>query len=180
MIDYDAVRKGSRWPAIGKAIRVWIVHESSAMPDGTATVALPEVRFQMRVTKEPAASVIGRGLRFVRFTTENDTPLADRVRRLCDRKVRKLGPWQSGQDPKKTILLLESNDIALMNEVKLAEAVREAYPEGKPAGVDQIWYANTSGQHWPQPEIEFLDVSGIWRGPVGASTRWLTAQRSAS
>jgi hypothetical protein len=178
VIEYDAVRKGSRWPAIGGAIREWTVLESSAMPEGTAMVVLPEVKFQMRVTKEPAASAIGRGLRFVRSTPTNDVPLLERLRRLCDRKVRKLAPWQSGQDPKKTLLLLESNDIALMSEVKMTEAVREAYPDGRPAGVDQLWYANTTGQAWPEAEFEFLDLSEMWSKPLKSSARW-RAGRSA-
>ena len=59
---------------------------------------------------------------------------------------------------KTTILLLENDDIALMNEVKLGDAVHEAYPQGRPAGVDEFWYVSTAGQ----PQLLFYDLSRIW------------------
>ena len=43
-----------------------------------------------------------------------------------------------------TILLIENDDIALMNEVKMLDAIRGAYPDGLPCGVDEIWFADTS------------------------------------
>ena len=43
-----------------------------------------------------------------------------------------------------TVLLVENNDIALMNDLKLLDAIREAYPDGPPKGVDEIWFADTS------------------------------------
>jgi hypothetical protein len=54
--------------------------------------------------------------RFARSTLAKDTPLVERVRSRCDRKVRKLAPWSAGPNPKKTVLLLENDDIALMSE----------------------------------------------------------------
>ena len=46
-----------------------------------------------------------------------------------------------------TILLFESNDIALMNHLKMLDAVREAYPDGLSSGVDELWFADTSIPH---------------------------------
>lgn len=31
-----------------------------------------------------------------------------------------------------------------MNEEKMLDAIRRAYPNGPPTGVDQVWYADTS------------------------------------
>ena len=42
------------------------------------------------------------------------------------------------------IMLLENDDIALMNEAKMLVALREAYPDQLPQGVDEIWFADTS------------------------------------
>ena len=43
-----------------------------------------------------------------------------------------------------TILLVESDDIALMNEDVMLDGIREAFLGSLPEGVDRIWYADTS------------------------------------
>ena len=43
-----------------------------------------------------------------------------------------------------TLLLVESEDIALMNESKMLAAVRKAFPDGLPIGVEHLWYVDTS------------------------------------
>ena len=47
-------------------------------------------------------------------------------------------------------MLVENDDIALMNEAKMLDALREAYPDGLPQGVDEIWFADTSISDKPQ------------------------------
>jgi hypothetical protein len=41
----------------------------------------------------------------------------------------------------RTVLLLDSGDIALMNIQKVVDAVRSNFPSGLPDGVDELWYA---------------------------------------
>jgi hypothetical protein len=48
-----------------------------------------------------------------------------------------------------------TSDIALMNEAAMLSAIREAYPSGPIAGVDQVWFADTSIAGRP----EFLDFT---------------------
>jgi hypothetical protein len=31
-----------------------------------------------------------------------------------------------------------------MNEQKMLDAIRQAYPDGLPSGVDRVWYADTA------------------------------------
>ena len=64
-----------------------------------------------------------------------------------DRKAAKPGKYQ-GPDST-TILLVENDDIALMNECKMLDAIREAYPRGLPGGVDEIWFVHTPTQGKP-------------------------------
>ena len=46
-----------------------------------------------------------------------------------------------------------------MNELKMLDAIRKAYPENPPVGVDQVWYADTS----VPSELEFIEfTSDIW------------------
>ena len=71
-----------------------------------------------------------------------------RIRKLLDRKARKLRKYQGSSST--TIILLENDDIALMNEAKMLDALREAYPDGLPQGVNEIWFADTSISDKPQ------------------------------
>ena len=79
--------------------------------------------------------------------------LHDCLKKLLDRKVQKLAPYQAGG--KTTILLVESEDIALMNDAVMLEAIRTAYPTHLPQGVGQLWYADTS----LPSDIEFFDFT---------------------
>ena len=49
-----------------------------------------------------------------------------------------------------TMLLVENDDIALMSEAKMLDALLEAYADGLPQGVDEIWFADTSIPDKPQ------------------------------
>jgi len=55
------------------------------------------------------------------------------------------------------VLLIESDDLALMNEDIMLNAVRKTYPEGLPPGVSEIWYSDTS----IPSEIEFRDFTEL-------------------
>jgi hypothetical protein len=53
------------------------------------------------------------------------------------------------------VLLIESEDIALMNDIKMLDAMRSAYPQGLPPGLNRVWYVDTS----IPSEIEFRDFT---------------------
>jgi hypothetical protein len=82
-----------------------------------------------------------------------DETIPDRIREQFDRKANKL--LQYHVPGRITVLLIENDDIALMNEGRLLEAIQKAYPNGLPKEVDQIWYANTSIPN----KIEFSDFT---------------------
>ena len=84
---------------------------------------------------------------FARFDPEDDT-LSVRIRKQMNRKARKRRKYHGSTGT--TILLVENDDIALMNEDKMLDALREAYPDGLPQGVDKIWFADTSILGRPQ------------------------------
>ena len=64
------------------------------------------------------------------------------MRAAFERKAAKLARYQG--EGKTTVLLVKSDDIALMNEEKMLAAIQEAFPNGPPAGVSQVWYADTA------------------------------------
>jgi len=151
-IEYDTIIKGQDWSAIKQAFRHWIFNESPLLKDGHYVCNdFPGIPFTLHVDKA-ATNSPGR-LSFSRFDP-NDNTLPCRIKKLFDRKANKLARYQGCGTT--TVLLIESYDFALMNESKMVIAIREAYPNGLPSGVDKFWYApNTS---IPAP-IKFRDIT---------------------
>ena len=109
------------------------------MDDGRHVLdGIPSIPFRLYVKK---ARDRPPGVFFSRFEPNDDT-LPARIHGLFERKAKKLCKYHSEEQT--TMLLVESEDIALMNEIKLLDAIRKAYPKNPPAGVDQIWYADTT------------------------------------
>ena len=149
-IEYDAVIKGQDWAAICRNLKDWIINESPRLDDGENVLEnVHGVPFRLHVRK---ASDRRPGIFFARFEPKEGT-LPARIRKQFDRKEKKLKNYH-GSD-KTTILLIENEDIALMNEGKMLDSIQKAYPSGLPHGVDKIWYADTSIPN----DIEFMDFS---------------------
>jgi hypothetical protein len=138
-LHYEAVTRGQNWTNIRHSIRGWITNNAPLLPDGTHVIEnITGVPFRLYVTK---AGGRPPGLFFARIAPSDDT-LLGRIRLQLDRKAKKLQKYSlRGMT---TILLVESDDIALMNESIMFDAVNNAFGDGLPAGVDQIWYAETS------------------------------------
>lgn len=138
-LEYDAVGMGQDWPAIRAALKRWVANEAPRLPDGSSVVeSAPGIPFRLHVMK---SSERRPGVFFARFQPDDDT-LPARVRAAFERKAAKLAKYKTPGVT--TILLVENDDIALMNEGKMIQAIRAAFPSGTPAGVDQVWYADTS------------------------------------
>lgn len=154
-LEYHAVSTGHDWLAIREALKVWITHAVPHLADGSHGIEdIPGVPFRLRVTK---ASDRPPGLFFARYEPVDDT-LPTRIRLQFDRKAHKLAKYQSAG--KTTVLLVENADIALMNEQKMLEEIRRAYPDGLPIGVDQLWYADTA----IPDDIDFNDFTAMLSG----------------
>ena len=149
-IEYEAVTKGQDWATIRQNLKTWIINESPRLDDGRSVLkdgyGIP---FPLRVRK---ASGRPPGIFFDRSGGKDDN-LLFRIREQFDRKAKKLAKYH-GQD-KTTVLLIENDDIALMNEGKMLDSIQIAYPNGPPNGVDKIWYADTSIPN----DIQFMDVT---------------------
>ena len=98
------------------------------------------------------------------FINPEDSTLPERIKELIDRRAKKLAKDQSNR--KTTVLLIEINDPALMND-RILGAIRKAYPEELPSGINQIWYgeavekpiyvATTKRQNWREIRQAFID-----------------------
>jgi len=67
-----------------------------------------------------------------------------RAGKQIDRKMKKLLRYKA--DGFTTVLLLESQDMALMNAHKMREAVRLGIGGRLPNGLDHLWYAEDHGE----------------------------------
>ena len=140
-LKYDAIRKGMDLGRIRADLEQWILDNAPRLHDGSHEIVLPTSTPVNPPIVMSAWKGASRRIGFARFEPPDDT-LSTRVRKILDRKAMKLARYQIPTST--TILLIENDDIALMNEVKMLDATREAYPDGLPCGVDEIWFADTS------------------------------------
>lgn len=138
LFEYGAVRPGQDWPTIRQALKDWLLETAPALADGRHTAHLPGVPFPLFVRK-----VVGRkpGVAFG-VMHPKDPALATRLYKQLGRKSEKLRPYKKAG--RHTILLLESSDLALMNEVILTNAIHQAFGAPTPPAVDAVWYADSS------------------------------------
>jgi hypothetical protein len=138
-VPYELVAVGADWNAYRQALERWIIDVSPTLEDGEHAVAMPNSDLQCEALK---ASDRPPGVFLRRFAPEDDT-LVERVSKQIERKMKKLRRYKA--EGHTTVLLLETQDIALRNQHKMLEAVREAVGGQMPEGLDQIWYVEAGG-----------------------------------
>jgi len=138
-IEYDVVAKGQNWSRIRQAIKTWIASDASRLTDGRHVIEdISGVPFRMCVIKHsdrPPGVHVGR-------LGPSDNTLSSRMCTLFDRKAQKLARYH--RTGKTTVLLVENDDLALMNNPHMLKAIQEAFPNGLPESVNEVWYADTS------------------------------------
>jgi hypothetical protein len=140
-IRWSAVQKGQDWKAVNRALRDWLMHSASKLPDGEHPgVTLPGIPFAIDVIKQPPRHF--DGVMFARYDPRDQT-LSARLRdQICGAGHDKLAPLVRYRTlGKKTLLLLESADVALMSVHKLVEAFEAAFPTW-PAMLDELWFVH--------------------------------------
>lgn len=124
IFPYDAVRRGQDWSNIKESIRKWIINESCLLSDGTAWIQeIPDIPLKLYINTHRNPDIIGRVL-FSRFQPREHSE-ANRLKSQLNRKIQKLNKYK--RQNYFTLLLIESNDIALMNKLKFVEWVKNAF-----------------------------------------------------
>jgi hypothetical protein len=142
------------WQNLRTALHSWIVDESINLPNGAHNISsIPGVPFEFHARK---MSTGNSELLLFRVAIENKD-FFSRLRSHLDRKITKLAPYKG--KGKSTILLVESDDIAFMNEGVMWDSLSDAYPEGLPSGVDNVWFVHTS---IPE-EVLFFEMNGAFK-----------------
>lgn len=159
VFPYEGIAKGQDWNAIRFTLAAWVSKEAPRYSDGSHQITAPGIPFEFHAIKD---SKERPGLIFVRIAP-NDTTLASRLYSQLSRKAAKLQPYKA--KGMTTLLLVDSGDIALMSYEKLLKAIQLAFSGGMPAGVDQLWYVDTS----IEPELEFWDLTSALARTSGHS-----------
>ena len=156
----NAIRKGGGLDRLRGDLERWISANAPSLSHGTHEIELPtsapvDPPIVMSIWKGQQPRIRG----FCR-AADHDNTLPTRVKRILDKKAEKLKESQGGAT---TILLVENSDIAFMNAPTMFHAFQEAYPDGPPHGVDEVWFADTS----MPPEVDFWELTaGNLKGPV--------------
>lgn len=149
-LPYEGIQLGQQWAKIKAALHSWILNQSPDLSKGSHIIRnVPDIPFEFRVSKRPSQRP---GVFFGRYGAPEKSFLKH-IKEQLDRKVQKLVPYRN--KGKRTILLVESDDMALMNEGLMVEGIKSSYPDNLPTGIDQIWFADTS---IPE-EIVFTDLT---------------------
>src|SRR5258708_6312705 len=138
-VPYELVTVGGDWKSYLMTLAQWAVLTSPSLDDGPYQIDIPGSGLSCRASKDSTGTP---AVVLYRPAPDDDT-LPARVGDQIARKMKKLGRYNA--DGNTTVLILETQDIALMNQYKMLEAVREAVGRKMPEGLDQIWYAEAGG-----------------------------------
>ena len=174
-LDYEATRdaiknairkgKGVSLGRLRSDLERWISGNAPSLSDGSHEIELPT----SAPVDPPIMMSIWKGhqprIRGFRRAAAPDNTLSRRVKSTMDMKAKKLRKYQGRTT---TILLVENSDIAFMNAHEMLDAFQEAYPNGPPHGVDEIWFADTS----IPPRVDFWELTaGYCQVEVSSSKR---------
>lgn len=134
----DVAQTGRNWPRQRSALAAWIRDVAPTLSDGHHPTRVAGFDSDFHVWKNRGR--LPPGVSFKRWTPSGDAGLAERMKSDVPRKVRKLTAYR--REDEQTLLLVESEDIALMSEHVFLSAFRAAFPSGD-IGVDATWFCHT-------------------------------------
>ncbi|MDX2156561.1 MAG: hypothetical protein SFW09_08620 [Hyphomicrobiaceae bacterium] len=134
----DIAQTGRDWERQRHALASWINDVAPTLSDGHhRDVHVPGFAADFHIWKNCAAP--RPGVIFKRWPSK-ESGLVERLRNDVLRKASKLAVHK--REDEHSLLLVESDDIALMNAHEFLGALRTAFPTGV-SGVDAIWFCHT-------------------------------------
>ena len=152
-LPYDIVSRHGDIKQRQDTLHEWLHNTLPELPDTLNKchkVTLAGMPFPFYYTKNKYASP---GIHFSRLEPDDNT-LAHRLGALINKKSAKLKKYSTSH---KTILLLESSDIALMNQAKARYSAAIGLESILPEGIHYLWYAETGLSDY----IIFTDISNL-------------------
>lgn len=140
VLPYRNVEPGQDWPAIKASVKTWLLANAQNLSYGRTTHEAEGVPFQIITGKHASDRH-----RVFLMRHEPDGNIDDLVliemQRSLDHKYGKLGEYRARGDT--AVLVLESEDIALVSEASLYKAFLQATQVRPRPNLDQVWIAST-------------------------------------
>jgi hypothetical protein len=135
----DIAEQGRDWIVQRDALACWISSVAPTLADGhykdvqAAGVDCPFYVWKFGPPTLP-------GVRILRWTQPVEIGLHERLAREIPKKVQKLAKHK--KQGQRCLLIVESEDIALMNAHTFLVALRRAFPS-MPSDIDNLWFCHT-------------------------------------
>lgn len=184
IIPTFGIQTGTDWSGIRDTLREWLRTEVSALPFGRTDRQVKGVPFRISIVKEDGC---GKGFGVARWTPpglDTHEELIEIVGTALDNKNDQLQKYSANGD--ETVLILETDDIALMSHVLLYKAFLQAGACISTPSVDQVWMVRTIDSEdycsficfdGPDPIMEKVNKSQWALGKRHASYWWGEIER---
>lgn len=143
-----AIRKGQDWASIKKLIKKWILKNDGRQFE--REIKIEGVPFSLIVSFEKSARPGVFPRRYISSRLLSKLPRV--LKTMLSKKAAQLAPYKLKGH--RTILLLESSDIALMSPQKMATEFQKVFSTKFKSKIDEVWLADTT---IPQ-ELQFWDL----------------------
>jgi hypothetical protein len=136
-----AIQPGTDWQKIKTTLREWLLANVPTLSIGRTDHNIPGVPFQITVNKENDLPSWFGVMRWVPPGIDKHDQLVDSIVAALTDKNDQLQRYRG--DGAETVLILESQDIALVSRVILYKAFLRARGRVVIPNIEQIWVANT-------------------------------------
>ncbi len=143
IIPTFGIQTGTDWKGIRDTLRAWLLTQVGTLPFGRTDHQVDGVPFRITIWKERKSA---RGFGVARMTPpglDTNDKLIEIVAAALSNKNDQLQKYRTNGD--ETVLILETDDIALMNHVLLYKAFLQASACTPTPNIDQVWMAQTIG-----------------------------------
>jgi len=165
-----AVEKGQRWDALKRAIRSWLT--TNVPVPGRTDVTIPGVPFPVSIIREEDGPTGFTVFRWYDESLDISEGLRATIAAALENKNNQLGAYRTAGN--RTILVLESEDVALANRVLVYRAFLATEKAADMSNIDQVWLASTITQEnyvevycmrAPQVFIDAVNPPNVLFGP---------------
>ncbi len=135
------IQTGIAWSAITDTLREWLLTHVDTLSFGESYPEISGIPFRVRIRKEGRR---GTGFGVMRWEPpglDTDDELTEIVAATLNNKNDQLQQYRANGD--ESVLILETDDIALMNHVLLYKAFLQASACIPTPNIDQVWMAQT-------------------------------------
>lgn len=136
-----AFQKGTKWSVIKNTIREWLLIKASSLPEGPSSHQISGVPFSVRIERDSQLSDSFFVARRAPSDEDIQIELMLNMSRALNNKNDQLKKYRA--DGARTVLVLESSDMALVSPGCLCKAFLEAQSRASTSNIDEFWLARS-------------------------------------